>query len=490
MSHGGRLDRDATRSPPPVPSRGSNLAPGLDFTPVGPGSARINNLLNEEQNVIHSAPGSRNKGVGRGNYPRKPKEPTVQPFEQVHRHPELQPHPLHRSLTHGPVHESPELQGAHNLSYLYNAGNSRHAAPLTPHHIAPATGMLEGYWIPPNGSGVEHHASLASIGHGTLSHGASNKRARNPSAYQKAIEVSRRERLNYLLDRNMRTLQRAHARQGKRRGALADAWIKCSALTSGWNSEEDEPLGRWGGMDVVRTTEGNEHGDVGAKVGGIARALRRVGRKMGAGALIDRDRNILRSKGRRGVQRQEEESYGLDDGQTPTPPRDIGGPTEVIGEQSVTKEKKKKASSKRKSGKGVVVDDGAETVPTPAPAKGKKKGVKRAHDGKVKEKSTAAKNAKVPVEEDMDAKDDEDDEWDELHPETQPRKQKNKRLPPPPEDWNANNYDVDEGAGEAEGGEGEIGEDEGREGEGSEEEDEGLHGGRGHEEVDAVVVDD
>lgn len=82
-----------------------------------------------------------------------------------------------------------------------------------------------------------------------------NRRPSNIPIRPLTAETLRLEKVGQVVKHNLHVLQRAKRHERKRRGIIADAWIKARSLPSGWDSEEDE-FGRMGGIDDVRSEGG------------------------------------------------------------------------------------------------------------------------------------------------------------------------------------------------------------------------------------------
>lgn len=134
--------------------------------------------------------------------------------------------------------------------------------------IGAAGGGLHGYYLPLNGAAPNQTGG--------------SRRSRPLTAHQQAMVASRRERVEYLLDRNLRAQQKAHQRERARRGIVVDSWIKTSELVDeygdlAWDSERDGVDSAVGGVtDVLRHVTGDD--DAGDRARTLARAFRRIAR--------------------------------------------------------------------------------------------------------------------------------------------------------------------------------------------------------------------
>jgi len=91
------------------------------------------------------------------------------------------------------------------------------------------------------------------------------------------MEASRRERVEYILDKNIRELQGWNRQDLHRCGVVVDAWIKTCELPDGWDSEMDGRDGQMGGIsDVLRHDLVED--DIGERTRDLARGFKRVAR--------------------------------------------------------------------------------------------------------------------------------------------------------------------------------------------------------------------
>lgn len=126
-----------------------------------------------------------------------------------------------------------------------------------------------------NGSGP--HGYYLPLNGGAPTQSAGIKRSRPLTAHQQAMEASRRERVEYILDKNMRTLQSYNRRDLDRRGVVVDAWIKSCELPDGWDSEVDGKDSQMGGVSDVYRHDLVED-DIGERTRDLARGFKRVAR--------------------------------------------------------------------------------------------------------------------------------------------------------------------------------------------------------------------
>jgi Ino eighty subunit 1 len=228
-----QYDTDRTRSVSPSGSQTMALPP----KPAG--GMRINTLLNDEAptpppavaatavpvaTALTATPGPA-KGPGRGNWGhrRKEKEAHAQTSTPI-----ITSSGRTVSRPHHHVSEEPDAAGGSSIS-------SR------PH----------GFYIPLNGQLVEP------------------KRSRPLTSHQLAVEKYRRERVDFILDRGIRTQHAVAKRRRTKEGSLMRVWKRCRALPDGWDSEEEgmaaasnlsgaESLGKEGGRNGDASMQGRE----------------------------------------------------------------------------------------------------------------------------------------------------------------------------------------------------------------------------------------
>jgi len=322
-------DADRTRSPSPAPTE--QLPKIHSYASwIGNPGIRVNTLLHEGPSpapiVLHdpspfSATSRRhpaNVGVGRGNWPRKPKENISQAPEILPQQP--QPHPFYQAAPIHPAHiaHAPPMYYFNpdpNIPHVQHMASPRGSIPVQyvqvmhgPQQIGPpAYYHPSGHYLQ---SQIFHDPASVNgsvrIGDAMVAgtSGSSKRSSRPQTTYQQAIEQSRRMQVDRLLWTNMHRIQSRKRKERKRRGVVVDAWVKCVRLPDGWDSEDDVG-GRLGGVDDITrvgpravagavsgtnggtagqgdaaSTQEEEWGDVGARAGVVARSFRRVGKKL------------------------------------------------------------------------------------------------------------------------------------------------------------------------------------------------------------------
>ena len=101
-----------------------------------------------------------------------------------------------------------------------SASPAASAAPSTAPPQPTATGP-HGFYLPLNGTDPVH------------------KRTRPLTAHQIAVEKYRKERVDYILDRQLRSKHRDAKKRRLREGAFARAWREAQSLPDGFDSEEE-----------------------------------------------------------------------------------------------------------------------------------------------------------------------------------------------------------------------------------------------------------
>jgi Ino eighty subunit 1 len=204
-----QYDTDRTRSVSPSGSQTMALPP----KPAA--GMRINTLLNDEAPTppaaatpapapaptpqpLVAAPTptpAPTKGPGRGNWGHRRKEKDVQAQTST---PTITSSGRTVSRPQHHVSEEPDIAGGSSIS-------SR------PH----------GFYIPLNGQLVEP------------------KRSRPLTSHQLAVEKYRKERVDFILDRGVRTQHAVAKRKRTKEGSLMRVWKRVRALPDGWDSEEE-----------------------------------------------------------------------------------------------------------------------------------------------------------------------------------------------------------------------------------------------------------
>ncbi|KAF2141816.1 uncharacterized protein K452DRAFT_318755 [Aplosporella prunicola CBS 121167] len=152
---------------------------GGPFPPRITPNMRINNLLNDDS---PSTPQSAPRGPGRGNW--------------------------------GPRNKgTPSTAGGSTARHPFKAAQDSPAVPISsgPH----------GFYLPLNGADP------------------SANRKRPPTAHQVAVERYRKQQVDHILDRQLRTAHKAASRKRQREGALARAWKRLKLMGDGYDSEEE-----------------------------------------------------------------------------------------------------------------------------------------------------------------------------------------------------------------------------------------------------------
>lgn len=198
------------------------------------------------------------RGVGRGNWPRKTRETAIT---------------AGRSTTK----ERKTRQLSPNGDYRRRASYDRQ---LDSHDLGQDSSPPPDAPTPTNGvNGNGPHGYYLPLSGAAPAQASGSKRQRPLTAHQVAMEQSRRERVEYLLDKSMRALQASSLKERSRRGVIVDAWMKCCELSDGWDSEVDGEDGQMGGIsDVLRHYDDED--DIGERARGFARGFRRVGRSL------------------------------------------------------------------------------------------------------------------------------------------------------------------------------------------------------------------
>jgi Ino eighty subunit 1 len=117
---------------------------------------------------------------------------------------------------------------------------------------------------------------------------SSNKRARPPTSHQLALEKYRKERVNHILDRGLRSARASAGRKRKREAPIQRAWKRCKGLDSGWDSEEEAHItaaGRIGAAKMGLAMGGFGQNDWespnwGEESAAVAHAFRRMRRRL------------------------------------------------------------------------------------------------------------------------------------------------------------------------------------------------------------------
>lgn len=332
-----------TRSPSPAAGRGFQAVNIHQPKP----DMRINHLLNTEQGIpdqespsvgMASAPPAQpsvKKGPGRGNWRRNKTKveagavltstPSGSRIVQENHHVPLLPNTAGQ-------HNFPATPASeyHDSSFPLFSNNNKNN-PISPSQPVPSYQTGQSTVV----AGMTHIP--------TPSYQA-QKRGRGVTQHQTAIMSHRKQQIDYVLSSRIRKAQNRYRRQRGRESAVIRCWKRVRGLEVGYDSAEEEIRGRKtklqkddqgdGGGGELGTgclyagffTERGMTGDLGEEVGGLARALRRVSRRLErwgeAGAPGDA---VLRraeweAKGggrrRREVFEEEDESDGEVDGIT------------------------------------------------------------------------------------------------------------------------------------------------------------------------------
>ncbi|KAI9890018.1 MAG: hypothetical protein M1814_004534 [Vezdaea aestivalis] len=147
--------------------------------------------------------------------------------------------------------------------------------------------------FPPGSSHPVLHPETGLNGTSSLTNGVSGgggpggRRSRPLTAHQQAVNRNREHRVDYILDRKLRSAQRKHRRRRLREGAIWRAWTRHDAMADPFADSEDEEskakgasgptrMQGFGGLMPLET----EADDWGEEVGGFAAAVRRAGRRL------------------------------------------------------------------------------------------------------------------------------------------------------------------------------------------------------------------
>ncbi|KAF1984611.1 hypothetical protein K402DRAFT_395630 [Aulographum hederae CBS 113979] len=263
---------------------------------------RINTILNDE--APPTAPPPVPKGPGRGNW-RRNRDPNATSA----------PRSVNRSAADSTGSPSLQATGA--------------ALSNGPH----------GFYLPLNGSDPTH------------------KRSRPLTAHQLAVEKYRKERVDFILDRRVRTEHKAAKRRRQRDGIIARAWKRARTMPDGYDSEEELMVmlarrengmaSRYGepGPGFVGITPVNwEREDVGEETFALAQSLRRASRRLerweGGKATVKKKKLGVeeRQKEREREEREEWEGIYKDAGRENDPDGDGDGDGYVEGETMMQKD--------------------------------------------------------------------------------------------------------------------------------------------------------
>jgi hypothetical protein len=227
--------------------------------------------------------------------------------------------------------------------------------------------VLPGYWVPLNGPEDLKPSPAPERSHPSTQ--SAMRRARLPTQHSILLEKNRQTRAAEVLEKSMRSTQRAAARERRHRGVFMDAWIKARALPADYDTDEDE-LNRPAGIDDIpgdqsanEDTETFVHltaiGDVGAQTETFTKAFRTLGKAMEIPAFTRRRR----------APRPEREDTRMDIDEHEGTPADVIVLDEDDADDTPAATpvaKPKRAPAKRKSRAAVVAEGDGSAKPTPS----------------------------------------------------------------------------------------------------------------------------